>query len=58
VAALEKAGIRAYIGIPNFDLLRDTGLFGPGHFRYDPERNVYERLRLSRRATPALASAQ
>ena len=40
VAALEKAGIRAYIGIPNFDL-RDTGLFGPGHFRYDPERNVY-----------------
>jgi transposase len=40
VAALEKAGIRAYVAIPNFDF-RDTGLFGPGHFRYDPERDVY-----------------
>jgi|SRR5215212_9986807 len=40
VAALEKVGIRAYVAIPNFDF-RDTGLFGPGHFRYDPERDVY-----------------
>jgi transposase len=40
VAALEKAGIRAYVAIPNFDF-RDTGLFGPGHFRYDPENDHY-----------------
>jgi hypothetical protein len=40
VAAIEKAGIRAYVAIPNFDF-RDTGLFGPGHFRYDSERDVY-----------------
>jgi transposase len=50
VAALEKAGIRAYVAIPNFDF-RDTGLFGPGHFRYDPENDHYlcparQRLRL------------
>src|SRR3712207_4544595 len=32
VAALEKAGIRAYVAIPNFDF-RHTGFFGPGHFR-------------------------
>jgi transposase len=40
VAALEKAGIRAYVAIPNFDF-RNTGLFGPGHFRYDPENDHY-----------------
>jgi hypothetical protein len=40
VAALEKAGIRAYVAIPNFDF-RDTGLFGAGHFRYDPEKDAY-----------------
>jgi len=40
VAALEKAGIRAYVAIPNFDF-RDTGLFSPGHFRYDPENDHY-----------------
>jgi hypothetical protein len=40
VAALEKAGIRAYVAIPNFDF-RDTGLFGPGHFRYEPENDHY-----------------
>jgi transposase len=40
VAALEKAGIRSYVAIPNFDF-RDTGLFGPGHFRYDPENDRY-----------------
>ena len=40
VAGMEKAGIRAYVAIPNFDL-RDTGLFGAGHFRYDPENDHY-----------------
>jgi Transposase DDE domain len=40
MAALEKAGIRAYVAIPNFDF-RDTGRFGPGHFRYDPDNNHY-----------------
>jgi hypothetical protein len=40
VAALEKAGTRAYVAIPNFDF-RKTGLFGPGHFRYDPEKDAY-----------------
>jgi hypothetical protein len=40
VAALEKAGIRAYVAIPNFDF-RDTALFGSGHFRYDSEKDVY-----------------
>jgi transposase len=52
VAALEKAGIRAYVAIPNFDF-RDTGLFGPGHFRYDPEKDLYvcpANERLHRRA--------
>jgi hypothetical protein len=40
VPALEKAGIRAYVAIPNFDF-RHTGLFGTGHFRYDPEKDLY-----------------
>ncbi len=40
MTALEKAGIRAYVAIPNF-AFRDTGLFGPGHFRYDPENDYY-----------------
>ena len=40
MAALEKAGIRAYVAIPNFDF-RDTGRFGPGHFRYDARGNHY-----------------
>ena len=40
VAAVEGAGVRAYVALPNFDF-RDTGLFGPGHFRYDPGRDVY-----------------
>jgi hypothetical protein len=40
VTALEKAGIRAYVAIPNFDF-RDTGFFGAGHFRYDPEKDLY-----------------
>jgi transposase len=40
VAALERMGIRAYVAIPNFDF-RNTGLFGPGHFRYDPKNDHY-----------------
>ena len=40
VSAFEKAGIRAYVAIPNFDF-RHTGLFGAGHFRYDPEKDLY-----------------
>jgi hypothetical protein len=40
VAAIEKAGIRAYVAIPNFDF-RDTGFFGPGHFRYDAQGDLY-----------------
>ena len=39
VAAVEKAGIRAYVALPNFDF-RDTGFFGPGHFLYDHERDL------------------
>ena len=41
MAALEKAGIRAYVAIPNHFDLRNTGLFGPGHFRYDPDDDHY-----------------
>jgi hypothetical protein len=40
VAALEKAGIRVYVAIPNF-AFRDTGFFGASHFRYDPEKDLY-----------------
>jgi hypothetical protein len=40
VAAIEKAAIKAYLAIPNFDF-RNTGLFGPGHFRYDAQGNHY-----------------
>ena len=40
VAALERMGIQAYVAIPNFDF-RHTGLFGPGHFRYDPKNDHY-----------------
>src|SRR5215217_5245458 len=40
VAALEKAGIRAYVAIPNFDF-RDTGLFGPGNDPDATEKDLY-----------------
>jgi transposase len=40
VAAIEKASIKAYLAIPNFDF-RNTGLFGPGHFRYDAQGDHY-----------------
>jgi hypothetical protein len=41
VAAIEKAGIRAYVAIPNYFDFRHTGLFGPGHFRYDARGDHY-----------------
>jgi hypothetical protein len=41
IAALEKAGIRAYVAIPNYFDFRDTGFFGPGHFRYDSKNDHY-----------------
>jgi transposase len=41
VAALEKAGMRAYVAIPNYFDFRDTGHLGPGHFRYDPDNDHY-----------------
>jgi transposase len=40
VAAVERAGVCAYLALPNFDF-RNTGFFGPGHFRYDPGKDVY-----------------
>ena len=40
VASVEKAGVRAYLAISNFDF-RKTGLFGLGHFRYDSENDHY-----------------
>jgi DDE family transposase len=40
VAAIEKAAIKAYLALPNFDF-RDTGLFDPGHFRYDAQGDHY-----------------
>jgi hypothetical protein len=57
VGAIEKAAIRAYVAIPNFDF-RDTGLFGPGHFRYDAQGDHYvcpagQVVRFSRTKTTA-----
>jgi transposase len=40
IAAVEGAGVRAYVALPNFDF-RDTGFYGPGHFSYDPNLDVY-----------------
>lgn len=40
IAAIEKAGIHAYLALPNFDF-RDTGFYGPGHFKYNPHLDVY-----------------
>lgn len=40
IAAIEKAGIRAYVSLTNYDF-KDTGFYGPGHFKYDPRLNVY-----------------
>jgi transposase len=42
VAGVERVGIRAYVAIPNFDFRKtESGFFGPGYFRYDPERDFY-----------------
>jgi transposase len=42
VAGIERAGIRAYVAIPNFEFRKTQGgFFGPGHFRYDPEEDAY-----------------
>jgi len=40
VAAIEKAAIKAYLALPNFDF-RNTGFFSPGHFRYDAQGDHY-----------------
>jgi transposase len=39
IAALEDAGIRAYVPLPDWD--RRPGLYGLSRFVYDPERNEY-----------------
>lgn len=40
IVALEDAGIRAYVPLPNFD--SRSAFFGRSEFRYDVERDVYE----------------
>jgi transposase len=40
IRAVEEAGIRAYVPLPDLD--RRTPYFGKGQFRYDAERDVYE----------------
>ena len=39
IRALEDAGIRAYVPLPDFD--ERTPYFGASHFRYDAERDEY-----------------
>jgi hypothetical protein len=39
IAALEDAGIRAYVPLPDWDRL--PGLYGASRFVYDPERDEY-----------------
>jgi Transposase DDE domain len=39
IRALEDAGIRAYVPLPDFD--RRTPYFGASHFAYDPEQDRY-----------------
>jgi hypothetical protein len=39
IRALEDAGIRAYVPLPDFD--RRTPYFGASHFTYDQERDIY-----------------
>jgi len=39
IRALEEAGIRAYVPLPDFD--HRTPYFGPSHFTYDPARDEY-----------------
>jgi transposase len=39
IVAVEDAGIRAYVPLPDFD--RRTAFFGKGTFAYDPNRDIY-----------------
>ena len=39
IAALEDAGIRAYVPLPDWD--RRPGFYGPSRFIYEPQRDVY-----------------
>jgi transposase len=39
IVAVEDAGIRAYVPLPDFD--RRTAFFGKGKFVYDPNRDIY-----------------
>ena len=39
IRALEDAGIRAYMPLPNWDR---TPYYGPSHFTYDPEHDAYQ----------------
>jgi transposase len=39
IVAIEQAGIRAYLPLPDFDIR--TPLYGPSSFRYDAVRDVY-----------------
>src|SRR5438067_276934 len=39
IVALEAAGIRAYLAMPDFG--DRSGYYGPARFRYDPERDRY-----------------
>jgi transposase len=39
IAALEDAGVRAYVPLPDWD--RRPGFYGASRFRYDPERDEY-----------------
>src|SRR5438094_8068046 len=40
IQAVEDAGIRAYVPLPNWD--QRTPFYGPSQFRYDPERDEYD----------------
>ena len=39
IAALEDAGIRAYVPLPDWD--RRPGFYGPSRFRYEPAQDAY-----------------
>jgi transposase len=39
IAALEDAGVRAYVPLPDWD--RRPGFYGPSRFVYEPERDAY-----------------
>ena len=39
IAALEDAGVRAYVPLPDWD--RRPGFYGPSRFTYEPEQDAY-----------------